>query len=70
MLGIGFRMAEMIAEKLGIEKTAMIRVRAGIPSALSETPSDGHCGLPEGRSGRAGRQAARGAHRSDRKRSA
>jgi exodeoxyribonuclease V alpha subunit len=34
--GIGFRTADVIAEKLGIEKTAMIRVRAGISFALTE----------------------------------
>ncbi len=38
--GIGFRTADLIAEKLGVAKTAMIRVRAGIsyapPSALIE----------------------------------
>ena len=44
--GIGFRTADVIAEKLGIEKTAMIRVRAGISYALSEAMGDGHCGLP------------------------
>jgi len=44
--GIGFRTADVIAEKLGIEKTAMIRVRAGIAFALTEAMSDGHCGLP------------------------
>ena len=44
--GIGFRTADTIAEKLGIEKTAMIRVRAGISFALTEAMSDGHCGLP------------------------
>ena len=44
--GIGFRTADMIAEKLGIEKTAMIRVRAGISFALTEAMGDGHCGLP------------------------
>ena len=44
--GIGFRTADMIAEKLGIEKTAMIRVRAGISYALTEAMGDGHCGLP------------------------
>jgi exodeoxyribonuclease V alpha subunit len=32
--GIGFRTADLIAQKLGIEKTAMIRVRAGISFAL------------------------------------
>jgi len=44
--GIGFRTADMIAEKLGIEKTAMIRVRAGISYALTEAMGNGHCGLP------------------------
>ena len=44
--GIGFRTADLIAEKLGIEKTAMIRVRAGIAYALTEAMGDGHCGLP------------------------
>ena len=46
--GIGFRTADMIAEKLGIEKEAMIRVRAGISFALTEAMSNGHCGLPRG----------------------
>jgi exodeoxyribonuclease V alpha subunit len=46
--GIGFRTADVIAEKLGIEKTAMIRVRAGISYALAEAMGDGHCGLPTG----------------------
>jgi len=44
--GVGFRTADMIAEKLGIEKTAMIRVRAGISYALTEAMGEGHCGLP------------------------
>ena len=44
--GIGFRTADLIAEKLGIEKTAMIRIRAGISYALAEAMGDGHCGLP------------------------
>ena len=44
--GIGFRTADVIAGKLGIEKTAMIRVRAGISFALTEAMGDGHCGLP------------------------
>jgi ATP-dependent exoDNAse (exonuclease V) alpha subunit len=34
--GIGFKTADAIAMKLGIEKTAMIRVRAGISYALAE----------------------------------
>ena len=32
--------------KLRIDKTAMIRVRAGISYALTEAMDDGHCGLP------------------------
>ena len=32
--------------KLGIAKTAMIRVRAGIGYALTEAMDEGHCGLP------------------------
>jgi exodeoxyribonuclease V alpha subunit len=44
--GIGFRTADQIAAKLGIEKTALIRVRAGISYALAEAMDEGHCGLP------------------------
>jgi len=46
-LVIGFKTADQVAEKLGIEKTAMIRARAGISYTLTEAVSDGHCGLPE-----------------------
>jgi exodeoxyribonuclease V alpha subunit len=44
--GIGFKTADMIAEKLGIPKMAMIRARAGISYALLNAVDDGHCGLP------------------------
>jgi exodeoxyribonuclease V alpha subunit len=44
--GIGFKTADAVAMKLGIEKSAMIRVRAGISYALAEALSEGHCGLP------------------------
>ena len=44
--GIGFKTADDIAMKLGVEKTAMIRVRAGISYALSEAMDQDHCGLP------------------------
>src|SRR5580693_3494906 len=46
--GIGFKSADAIAMKLGIEKSAMIRVRAGISYALTEAMDEGHCGLPTG----------------------
>src|SRR5262249_22798973 len=41
-----FKTADAIALKLGIEKTAMIRVRAGISYALTDALDEGHCGLP------------------------
>ncbi len=44
--GIGFLTAGKVAEKLGIAKTAMIRVRAGVSYALAEAMDEGHCGLP------------------------
>ena len=44
--GIGFKTADAIAMNLGIEKTAMIRARAGISFALTEAMDEGHCGLP------------------------
>src|SRR5437763_11458952 len=44
--GIGFKTADAIAMKLGIDKTALIRVRAGISYALTEAMDEGHCGLP------------------------
>ena len=44
--GIGFKTADAIAMKLGIAKTAMVRVRAGISYALTEAMDEGHCGLP------------------------
>jgi len=44
--GIGFRTADQIADKLGIEKTAFIRVRVVISYAVAEAMDDGHCGLP------------------------
>jgi exodeoxyribonuclease V alpha subunit len=44
--GIGFRTADAIAAKLGIARTAMVRVRAGIGYALAHAMDEGHCGLP------------------------
>jgi exodeoxyribonuclease V alpha subunit len=44
--GIGFLTADRIAGTLGIEKTAMIRARAGIGYTLAQAMDEGHCGLP------------------------
>jgi exodeoxyribonuclease V alpha subunit len=45
--GIGFVSADKIAQKVGIEKTSLIRARAGISYALTTALDDGHCGLPK-----------------------
>jgi exodeoxyribonuclease V alpha subunit len=47
IVGIGFKSADLIAERLGIGRTAMIRAQAGIEYALMEAVAEGHCGLPE-----------------------
>ena len=46
--GIGFKTADAIAMRLGVDKAAMIRLRAGISYALTEAMDEGHCGLPTG----------------------
>ena len=66
--GIGFKSADQIAARLGIEKTAMIRARAGISYALAEALDDGHCGLPTDELRRARRRAARDPARGGRRR--
>lgn len=44
--GIGFKTADSIAQKLGIEKTSDLRARAGVEYVLLEISSDGHCACP------------------------
>ena len=44
--GIGFAIADSIALKLGIDRSAEVRIRAGVNHALEEALKDGHCGLP------------------------
>jgi len=44
--GIGFRTADQVASRLGVEKEATIRVRAGLSFGLAEATGQGHCGLP------------------------
>ena len=44
--GIGFLTADALARRLGIEKTAAIRARAGIAYALMQAIDEGQCGLP------------------------
>ncbi len=44
--GIGFKTADMIAAKLGIEKTSDVRARAGVEHVLQECTLAGHCACP------------------------
>jgi exodeoxyribonuclease V alpha subunit len=44
--GIGFKTADAIAARLGMERTAPQRIRAGISFALQTATDEGHCALP------------------------
>lgn len=44
--GIGFRSADQVAKKIGIEHDAMVRARAGLAYTLLQAQGAGHCGLP------------------------
>ncbi|MBU1626296.1 ATP-dependent RecD-like DNA helicase, partial [bacterium] len=47
IFGVGFKKADDIAIKLGIEKNAPIRVESGIEFILKSAADEGHCYLPE-----------------------
>jgi exodeoxyribonuclease V alpha subunit len=47
IVGIGFKSADVIAQRLGISKASMIRAQAGLEYTLMEALGDGHCALPE-----------------------
>src|SRR4030066_1076149 len=46
ILGIGFKIADKIALKSGIEKDSIFRIKAGIIHVLSEAEDAGHCYYP------------------------
>ena len=46
--GIGFLIADGIAQKLGIAKDSELRARAGLEYVLQELTSNGHCAAPRG----------------------
>lgn len=46
ILGIGFKTADQIAGKLGIDKQSEIRARAGVEYVLQTLTEDGHCAFP------------------------
>jgi exodeoxyribonuclease V alpha subunit len=45
--GIGFKTADLLAQRLGIPHDSPQRVKAGLQFALSQAAEDGHCYLPE-----------------------
>src|ERR1700737_3887705 len=47
IMGIGCKSADLIAERLGISRTATVRARAGVAYTLAEAMANGHCGLGE-----------------------
>jgi exodeoxyribonuclease V alpha subunit len=46
--GIGFKSADLIAQKLGLPRDSIIRAQAGIKQALLDATNQGHCALPRG----------------------
>lgn len=44
--GIGFKSADLIAQKLGIPPDSLMRARAGLRHVLLEAGGEGHCALP------------------------
>ncbi|MBA7508386.1 ATP-dependent RecD-like DNA helicase [subsurface metagenome] len=46
IFGIGFKTADKIALKTGIEKDSLFRIKAGIIHLLKSAEDDGHCYLP------------------------
>jgi exodeoxyribonuclease V alpha subunit len=45
--GIGFKSADIVAQKLGIARDSIMRALAGIMHALLEATGEGHCALPK-----------------------
>jgi exodeoxyribonuclease V alpha subunit len=45
--GIGFKTADGLAAKLGIDRNSPYRARAAVQYTLQELASEGHCGYPE-----------------------
>ncbi len=43
--GIGFKTADMLAQRLGIPRDAVIRAQAGVRHVLQEFADDGHCAV-------------------------
>jgi exodeoxyribonuclease V alpha subunit len=46
--GVGFKHADQLAERLGIDRASPLRARAALRYVLQQLSSQGHCGFPEG----------------------
>ncbi len=47
IVGIGFKSADQIAQKVGIPRDSLLRANAGLRHVLLEATSQGHCALPQ-----------------------
>ena len=45
--GIGFKLADIMAQKMGIARDSILRAIAGLTHALLEAMGEGHCALPK-----------------------
>jgi exodeoxyribonuclease V alpha subunit len=45
--GVGFKNADQLAERLGIDRGSPLRARAALSYVLKELSNEGHCGYPE-----------------------
>jgi exodeoxyribonuclease V alpha subunit len=45
--GVGFKSADELAERLGIDRSSPLRARAALRYVLQELSHEGHCGFPE-----------------------
>ncbi len=45
--GIGFKIADELAARLGVDKSSPQRARAGVGYALQQLTTEGHCAFPE-----------------------
>jgi exodeoxyribonuclease V alpha subunit len=45
--GIGFKHADQLAERLGIDRASPLRARAALRYVLQQLSNEGHCGFPE-----------------------
>ncbi len=44
--GIGFKTADQIAERMGIERDSILRAKAGVEYVLGQLTNEGHCAYP------------------------